>query len=72
MNVQPKRTSAGHNVFLFKRAWPWSCSEVARFAHWREVSCARRRNFAKSAAIFGKHDEAKFSMSVASRVSGRR
>ena len=39
--------------------------------HWREVSCARRCNFAKSAAIFKKHDEARFSMSVTSRLSVR-
>jgi hypothetical protein len=39
--------------------------------HWREVPCARRCNFAKSAAIFEKLDEARFSMSVTSRLSLR-
>ena len=39
--------------------------------HWREVSCARRYNFAKSAAIFQKHGEARFSMSVTSGLSVR-
>jgi hypothetical protein len=37
--------------------------------HWRKVSCAGRRNFAKSAAIFKKYDEARFSMSVTTRLS---
>jgi len=32
---------------------------------------ARRCNFGKSAAIFEKHDEARFSMSVTSRLSVR-
>ena len=36
---------------------------------WREVAFARRYNFAKSAAIFKKYDEARFSMSVTSRLS---
>jgi hypothetical protein len=39
--------------------------------HWREVPCARRCNFAKSAAIFQKHDEARLSMSVTSGLSVR-
>jgi hypothetical protein len=39
--------------------------------HWQEVPCARRFNFAKSAAIFKKHDEARFSMSVTSGLSVR-
>ena len=39
--------------------------------HWREVSCARCCNFAKSAAIFQKYDEVRFSMSVTSRSDVR-
>jgi hypothetical protein len=39
--------------------------------HWREVPCARRCNFAKSPAIFKKHDEARLSMSVTSGLSVR-
>jgi len=39
--------------------------------HWRELSCAKMLQLRKSAAIFQKHDEARFSMSVTSGLSVR-
>jgi hypothetical protein len=39
--------------------------------HWRQVPGARRCNFAKSAAIFQKPDEGRFSKSVTSALSVR-